>query len=361
MKGAKRVVVKIGTGVLTEGVGELDTKRMAAICAQVSDLRKKGFQVAIVSSGAVGLGMGKLGIKSRPKRISSVQKCAAVGQGILIDTWSKRFKPYGITIAQLLLTKDDVDVQSRHRAMGELFNELLDDGIVPVINENDSVSASELNIKFGDNDVLSALVASLIKADDLVILSTVSGLLDLTGNGEMVKTVETIDARIRAMAGGTISATAVGGMATKIRAADIATASGCGVYIASGAEPKVLTKIFENKNPGTYFVPSQKSVSSKKRWLAYFGHTCGKVCIDEGAIAAVRKKGSSLLLAGVKSVEGDFNSGDLIEAISADTKEIVARGLAYMPSDEMRKAIGKKSAGAEKKPIAIHRDSLAIR
>ena len=356
---AKRVVVKIGTGVLTKGVGQLDTKKMSAICRQVAALRARGCQVALVSSGAVGLGMGRLALKERPKRISAVQKCAAVGQGILIDTWSRLFVRHGFVIAQLLLTKDDVDVQRRHRAMGELFNELLGENIVPVINENDSVSASELNIKFGDNDVLSALVASLVKADDLVILSTASGLLDLGGSGEMVKRVEKIDAGIRSMAGGTTSATAVGGMITKIRAAEIATKSGCGTYIANGSEPRVLEKIFDGKNPGTYFVPSKKSVSSKKRWLAYFGHTCGKISVDEGAVDALRGHGSSLLLAGVKSVEGNFAEGDLIEVFSADTREIVARGLAYMPSSEMSRLAGSKTGG--KKLLAIHRDSLAIR
>lgn len=360
MKGAKRVVVKIGTGVLTEGVGKLDIKRMQAICKQVADLRDKGFEIAIVSSGAVGLGMGKLGLKARPKQISAVQKCAAVGQGILIDTWAECFKPHNITIAQLLLTKDDVDVHSRHKSLGELFNEILQSGIVPVINENDTVSASELNIKFGDNDVLSALVSSMIKADELVILSTAAGLLDLKGDGKIIKLVEKIDARIKAMAGGTSSATAVGGMITKIRAAEIATNSGCGVYIASGAEADVLTKIFSGDNTGTHFTAAKKSVSSKKRWLAYFGHSRGKIFIDEGAINAIRQKGSSLLLAGVSSVEGNFDEHDLIEVMSAK-KEIIARGLAHCGSSEMKKNIGKAFLKTDKAQIAIHRDNLALR
>ena len=357
--GAKRVVIKIGTGVLTKGVGKLNTARMSAICKQVADLRNRGCEVALVSSGAVGLGMGRLELKERPKRISAVQKCAAVGQGILIDTWSRLFAKHGIVIAQLLLTKDDVDIHNRHKALGELFNELLNENIVPVINENDSVSASELNIKFGDNDVLSALVSSLIKADELVILSTASGLLNLSGDGKKIKRVEFIDSKIRGMASGTTSATAVGGMITKIRAAEIATNSGCGTYIANGSEPNVLGKILDGENPGTYFVPSKKSVSSKKRWIAYFGHTCGKLYADEGAVGAIRKRGSSLLLAGVKSIEGNFHAGDLIEVFSTDTKEIVARGLAYMDSEKMKPLVGKKSD--DKKAFAIHRDNLAIR
>ena len=363
MKDARRVVVKIGTGVLTRDVGKLDLERMAGLCAQVARLKKAGKQIVIVSSGAVGLGMGKLNLKTRPKQISTVQKCAAVGQGILIDTWSKLFEPYSITIAQLLITKDDVDLPHRHRALVELLNELLKDGIVPIINENDSISASELNIKFGDNDVLSSLVATLVKADTLVILSTASGLLDLTGSGEMLKRVEKIDAKIKAMASGTTSATAVGGMITKLKAADLATRYGCGVYIASGARENVLDEIFAGQNPGTYFVPAKKLASSKKRWLAYFGKTSGKLFVDSGAADAIRNKGSSLLLAGVKSFEGKFKAGDHVEIASAESpKELVARGLAYISSDEMASLIGKTCDDSDKKKhIAVHRDNLAMR
>ena len=166
-----RVVIKLGTGVLTRGVGELDTERMRSICEQIALALKNGWQPILVSSGAVGLGMGRLGLKLRPKKISSVQKCAAVGQGILIQTWAELFQPFKVCVAQILLTRDDLDVRSRYRAMRDLLDELLGDRIVPIINENDCISAAELNIKFGDNDVLSSLVASLSKASKLLILS----------------------------------------------------------------------------------------------------------------------------------------------------------------------------------------------
>lgn len=362
MKDAKRVVVKIGTGVLTRDIGKLDIERMEALCGQIARLRKTGKEVALVSSGAVGLGMGKLGLKSRPKQISTVQKCAAVGQGILIDTWSKLFEKHKITTAQLLLTKDDVDIKHRHDAMNALLDELLKDKIVPIINENDSVSASELNIKFGDNDILSSLVSTLIKADCLVILSTASGLLDMTGDGSMIKCVKKIDSNITAMASGTTSATAVGGMITKLRAAKIATTFGCGVYIASGARENVLDEIFADKNPGTFFVPSKNKSSSKKRWLAYFGKTAGKLYVDEGAENAMRNKGSSLLVAGVKGIEGNFKAGDLVEVISQKSNTVTARGLAYISADEMRPIIGKNLDDADKKHhIAIHRDNMSMR
>lgn len=194
----RKIVIKLGTGVLTHGIGELDTARMRAICAQVADALKGGWKPILVSSGAVGLGMGRLGLKSRPKKTSSVQMCAAVGQGILIQTWGELFAPFGVCVAQILLTRDDLDVRARHKAMRDLLDELLGEGIVPIINENDCISAVELNIKFGDNDVLSSLVAALSKSSKLLILSTAPGLVDIGGTGEVIPEVLKIDAGIRA-------------------------------------------------------------------------------------------------------------------------------------------------------------------
>ncbi len=356
----RRVVVKIGTGVLTRDVGRLDEARMAAICSQIAQLRARGMQVILVSSGAVGLGMGKLALKARPKKLSSLQTCAAVGQGILIQTWAKLFEKHSLVVAQLLLTRDDVDFLNRHRALKDLLDELLERGIVPVINENDCVSAAELNIKFGDNDVLSSLVATLSKADDLVILSTAPGLIDIGGTDEVIPEVADINS-VRSKAMGTQSATAVGGMITKLRAADIATASACGVYIASGAEDGVLTDIFDGRNPGTYFVPAKNATSSKKRWYAYFGKSSGQLVIDAGAEYAMRNRGSSLLLAGVKEVKGAFPKDALVEIISEGTKNTLARGIARMSSDEMQKGLSLAKKGGEgKSDVAVHRDNLGM-
>ncbi len=360
-KNQKRIVVKLGTGVLTSGVGQLDLRRMKNICAQIAQAMKNSWQVILVSSGAVGLGMGKLGLKSRPKQISSVQKCAAVGQGILIQTWAELFEPFGITVAQLLLTRDDLDVLPRHKAMRDLIGELLSNSIVPIINENDSVSAAELNIKFGDNDVLSALVATLSKADELAIISTAPGLIDMRGTGEIVKRVEKITPEIRAMAGGTTSATAVGGMITKIKAAEIATSSGCDVCIASGVSGDSLSRIFSGENPGTLFVGNGGSVSSKKRWLAHFGRTIGKIFVDGGAADAIHNKGSSLLPAGVKDISGKFSKGDLVEIVDISKGYVVARGLAEENSENIKKMISEcahKKCGH--KDVVVHRDNLAI-
>lgn len=358
----RRVVVKIGTGVLTRGVGELDTDKMSAICHQIADAKSKGCEVILVSSGAVGLGMGKLGLKSRPKQISSVQKCAAVGQGILIETWADLFEPHGITVAQLLITRDDVDSLTRHKAMRDLLNDLLEDGILPIINENDSVSAAELNIKFGDNDVLSSLVATLSKADSLMILSTAPGLIDMKGTGKVVPLVEKVTPEVRAMACGTTSATAVGGMITKIKAAEIATSSGCDVFIASGSEQRVIGRILEGESVGTRFAASKKSKSSKKRWLAHFGRTIGRISVDEGAEKALREKGSSLLPAGVKGVWNNFSKGDLVEIVNLDKNYVIARGIAEMGSEEIEKILSSNCTAKKcgHKDVVVHRDHLAL-
>lgn len=357
----KRVVIKIGTGVLTKGIGNLDTARMGAICAQIAVARKNGWQPILVSSGAVGLGMGKLGLKSRPKKISSVQKCAAVGQSILIQTWAKLLAPFGICAAQILITRDDLDVRSRHKAMRDLLDELLDDKILPIINENDCISAAELNIKFGDNDVLSSLVATLSKSARLMILSTASGLIDMNGSGEIIKEVSKINQDIRAKAGGTTSATAVGGMVTKIKAAEIATSSGCDVFIASGSCDNVITEILADKNPGTRFVAAKGETSSKKRWLAHFGRTIGKIYVDNGAAEAIRNKGSSLLPAGVREVSGKFSKGSLVEIIDIEKNYVVARGLAEENSEEIAKSISSPThQKCGHKDVVVHRDNLAI-
>ncbi len=357
----RRIVVKIGTGLLTRGVGELDTQKMGTLCKQIAKALNSGVEVVLVSSGAVGLGMGKLGLSERPKHICQVQKCAAVGQGILIQTWAELFAPMGIPVAQILLTRDDVDVLARHKAVRDLINELLSSGIIPIINENDCISAAELNIKFGDNDVLSSLVATLSKADDLMILSTAPGLIDMKGSGKIIPVVEKITPEICAMAEGTKSKTAVGGMITKIKAAEIATRSGCNVYIASGSEPDVINKILCGKNPGTLFKAGTKTASAKKRWLAHFGRTIAKIYVDDGAAKALREKGGSLLPAGVKRIGGKFSKGDMVEIVDISTKGVVARGLAEMGFDEVKARV-ESACGAKcgHKDVVVHRDNLAL-
>lgn len=355
----RRIVVKIGTGVLTSGVGCLEIGKMKSLCAQVAEAKRRGIEVILVSSGAVGLGMGKLGLKSRPKNIRKVQMCAAVGQGALIQTWAEIFAPFSITVAQILLTRDDVDSLSRYGSVRELIDELLKNSVVPILNENDCISAAELNMKFGDNDVLSALVSTLAKADDLMILSTAKGLVDMAGTGRVVKLIENITPEIRAMAGGTQSATAVGGMITKIKAAEIATRNGCDVYIARGDDENVLIDILDGKNPGSKFVARKNPSSSRKRWLAYFGKTIQKIVVDSGAARALREDGRSLLPAGVISISGDFDKGEMVEIIDSGTGHPVARGLAEVGSEQLER-MRKKTGKCDHKDVVVHRDNMAL-
>ena len=363
----KRVVVKLGTGVLTHGIGQLDAGRIAAICAQVADLRAKGTEIIIVSSGAVGLGMGRLGLSRKPKEVSKKQACAAVGQSLLMQTWQRGFEPHCLTVAQVLLTREDLRERDRCLSVKAVLNQLVAYGTIPIINENDTVSAAEINamLKFGDNDTLSAMVASLVEAQYLIILSTAPGLIDMKGTGLIVPVVEKITPAIEAMAGGTLSETATGGMISKISAARLATKAGCGVYIASGAEDKVLPRIFSGTGPGTFFVPSGLPMESKKLWLAYFQRPSGSIFVNTCAVPVLRDEGRSLLAIGVTNAKGEFATGDVVNIAGPDGT-IFARGKTTFSSDEIAAIAGKSSDKlrplypSRKHLEVVHRNDLVL-
>lgn len=253
-------------------MGGLNRARIEGLCEQIAQLRERNIQFIIVSSGSVGLGMGQLGIKERPQKLPALQKCAAVGQSILIETWRQGFRPHGINIAQVLLTGSDIMQPSHNRIFGDFIEDVLADGIIPVINENDCVSTA--GFKLGDNDSLAALLACRMRAGKLIILSTITGLMDLK-TGELITHVSKITAEIEALAEGTKSKTAVGGMLTKIRAARLAQSSGCAVFIGDGSIPGILTDAVDMKAKGTYIeaiITSSKSRRrlSRRRWRVYF-------------------------------------------------------------------------------------------
>jgi glutamate 5-kinase len=360
----RRVVVKLGTGILTNETAGIDTLRIAEICRQINELRGRGADVIVVSSGAVGLGMARLGLTRRPQKLERLQACAAIGQSILIQLWQQGFEPFDTHVAQLLVTRDDLRSRARHIAARNTLNHLLSEGVVPVVNENDSVSAAE--IKFGDNDVLSAMVASLTNADFLFILSTVPGLMDLAREGAVVPVVEKITPEIERLAGGTRSATAVGGMITKIGAARIANRSGCGVFIASGSETDIIPRLLRGEAQGTFFVPSGLPMEAKKRWLAFFEKPHGTVLVDDGAQRALRESGSSLLAIGVKEVQGNFQSGDIVNIAGHRDRQIFARGVSRYSSEEVRGILGKKADELQaihprrKRLEVVHRDALVV-
>lgn len=360
---ARRVVVKIGTNTLTHDGGRLNTGRIDQLCQQIAAMRTAGLEVVVVSSGAVGTGMGALGLDRRPTCLATLQACAAVGQSRLVQAWQLALEKSGHPVAQVLLTREDVRGRRRHVAVRETLEQLIKMGVVPIVNENDTVSADE--IRFGDNDVLSALTASLLKADLLVILSTIPGLLDRTRENQLVPLVEKIDDAIRSLAGGTDSPTAVGGMVTKIDAAAIATQSGCGTFIGSGENPNILTGLMDGTAEGTFFVPSKLPLAARKRWIAYFEKPKGSLVLDDGACSAVSDKGSSLLATGITDCRGSFETGDVVNLLTPQNK-VFARGISHFPSDAIQSILGldsaaiKKQFPEKKRTEVIHRDSLVL-
>ena len=365
-KKIRRIVVKFGTGILTKGIGELDTDRIFHFCDQIAAVRRLGIEVLVVSSGSIGLGMGQLKLKKRPSELPLSQACAAIGQSILMNIWRDGFKRHGFTVAQVLLTHDAVRGRKRHLNTRDMIDTLLDRDVIPIINENDSVSSKE--IQFGDNDTLSALVTSFAKADQLFIFSTAPGLIDMHGSKEIVPVVKSITKDIADMAGGTDSPTAVGGMISKISAARLATRSGASVFITSGEREDGLIDFFDtNKEPvvGTLFLPSGASIDSHKRWLAFFESAAGTIHVDAGAREALENRGRSLLAIGVTKVEGTFSKKSVVNVCDVNG-EIFARGMAQFGSRQIKQMNGKDSAEIEalfpkaSRYEVIHRDTLVI-
>jgi glutamate 5-kinase len=351
LKDASRIVVKFGTGVLTDSHKQPDMAQMRQLTAQVTALRGQGKEVVIVTSGAVGAGMGALGYAKRPADLAALQACAAVGQSRLMTTYEKLFGEAGLSVAQVLLTHDDLAHHERHLNARNTLVTLLNHGVIPIINENDAVSFTEL--KFGDNDKLSALVACLLPADVLIILTTVDGLLKNFGkaNPTTIHTVENMDDTIEKLAGGTRSETAVGGMASKLQAAKMVVRAGIPLVIASGGKKSVLTDILAGHEEGTLFVAQPVKLPGRKRWIAFCHHTKGALFVDDGAKKALRDHGKSLLAPGVTRSEGDFAQGDVVRVCDADGTEF-ARGISEFPGDAVKT---KQAAG-----ILIHRDNLVI-
>ena len=291
VKTAARLVVKLGTGVLTDSRKQPDSAQLEQLVAQVATLRKAGKEIVLVTSGAVGAGMGALGYEKRPGDLAELQACAAVGQSRLMATYAELFARHDLHVAQVLLTHDDLEHHERHLNARNTLVTLLGRGVVPIINENDAISFTE--IKFGDNDTLSALVASLLPADLLVILTTVDGVIENFGkaNPKTIPVIEKIDSALEKIARGTDSDTAVGGMASKIQAAKIAVRSGIPLVIASGKKKQVLAKILAGEDEGTLFVAHPTKLQGRKRWIAFFHHPQGALFVDDGAKLALREKG----------------------------------------------------------------------
>jgi len=352
LKDISRIVVKLGTGVLTDSRKQPDLAQMEQLVAQIAEQRRAGKELVLVSSGAVGAGMGVLGHQKRPTDLAELQACAAVGQSRLMSTYEKLFGVYGLSVAQILLTHADLEHHERHLNARNTLVRLLTHGIVPIINENDVVSFTEL--KFGDNDTLSALVASLLPADLLVILTTVDGVIENFGkpNPRTISAIETIDAKLEKLAGGTDSVTAVGGMGSKVQAAKIAMRSGIPLVIASGKKKQGLARIMAGEDEGTVFVPQPTRLQGRKRWIAFFHHPRGSLFVDAGARKALRESGKSLLPPGVARCEGEFSAGEVVRICDMDGTEF-ARGIAAFSSGEI-------SSRQLRRVEVVHRDNLVI-
>lgn len=358
---ARRVVIKIGTNSLAAADGQLLTDRIESICRQIAELKAHGCEVLVISSGAIGMGMGQLNMLKRPTDLAGLQACAAIGQSRLVQAWQKALEDRNITAAQILLTREDVRGRNRHLAVRDTLEKLLSLGVVPVVNENDTVSADE--IKFGDNDVLSALVASLVKADLLIILSTIPGLMEDQGKGALIPVVSEINDSIKAMAGGAETEQSTGGMVTKIEAAKLATQSGCGVFIADASKRDILKQIHSGNAEGTFFVPQSIPLAARKRWIAFFERPAGKLYLDEGAVEAVLERNSSLLAKGITSCEGDFPEG-AVTTLHKPGGEVLAHGVVAFNAADIRGIIGKTSAEIQllypdrSRLEVVHKDSL---
>jgi glutamate 5-kinase len=345
-------VVKLGTGVLTDARRQPDLEQLRQLVAQLAGQRQAGREVVMVSSGAVGAGMGVLGYEKRPTHLADLQACAAVGQCRLMATYSELFGAFSLPVGQVLLTHDDLRQHGRHLNARNTLLTLLARGVIPIINENDTVSTTEL--KFGDNDRLSALVTCLLPADLLVVLTTVEGVIEGFGgpNPRVIPSVERIDAALESLAGGTLSAVSVGGMASKLAAARMVMRSGIPMVIASGRKRDVLARILAGEEEGTLFVPGEGKLRGRKRWIAFFHNPAGTLIVDDGARTALHDQGRSLLPPGVIRCEGEFNRGDVVRICDTEGTEF-ARGVAAYSAAEIR-------GNTLNRVEIVHRDNLVI-
>lgn len=355
-----RIVVKIGTASLVGAGGKPDEQRLARLCDQIADLRRSGFHAALVSSGAIAAGLGPLGISARPNDIPSLQAAAAVGQGRLLESYARLLAARDLVVAQLLLTRYDFMHRQQYLNARNTLERLFELGAVPVVNENDTIAVDE--IRFGDNDLLAALVANLARAKLLLLLTDAAGLhsADPRRNPDapVIDEVERITPELERAAGGRGSDLASGGMASKIAAAWVATFSGVGVVVADASDENVLERVCRGEALGTYFHPHPHRASARRLWIAFGQPPRGTIVVDEGAHIAMTERKSSLLPVGVLEVRGRFVSGNTVD-IATRGGRVFARGLVRYDSQELEEARGRSTAEFAGKEV-IHRDQLIV-
>ena len=367
LRSAQRWVVKVGSSLVTDDGKGIDPEAIAKWAAQIAALRAQGREVVLVSSGAIAEGMKRLGWLSRPHEIHELQAAAAVGQMGLAQAYESGFAKWHLKTAQILLTHDDIADRRRYLNARSTISTLLQYGVVPIINENDTVVTDE--IKLGDNDTLASMVTNLIEADVLVILTDQSGLFTADPRKDAAATLisfgKAVDPAFESMAGGAGSGIGKGGMATKVRAAQRAARSGAATIIASGREPDVLSRLAAGESIGTCLVAELAPIAARKQWLADQLQTRGRLMLDAGAIRVLLEQGKSLLPIGVTGAEGEFERGDLVSCVSDDGQEI-GRGLVNYGINDVRRIMRRPSSEIEsilgfvEEPELIHRDNLIL-
>jgi glutamate 5-kinase len=363
--GVRRAVIKVGSSLLVSLGAGLNKAFISRLAGELSWLKTKGVEIVMVSSGAIAAGMERLGLTKRPKTISELQAAAAIGQSSLMHVYEEAFAPWGLKVAQVLITRDDMRDRKRYINARNTLRTLLDLGIIPIINENDSVVVEE--IKFGDNDLLAALVTSLIDADLLLILTDTPGLYDgdPRQGGRLISLVEKVTKKVEAMAQGSQTEIGTGGMASKVGAAKLAARCDVPTVVTGCKERNVLERIFTGELVGTLFLSGGEPLKGRKQWIGFTLRPKGRLTLDGGAREAIMKGGRSLLPSGIVAVEGNFGRGDLVSCLDPRKKEF-ARGLVNYNSRELQKIMRRQSSQIEEvlgykyTDEVIHRDNLVL-
>ncbi len=367
LKNGQRIVVKVGTSTLTHPNGKLNLHRIENLVRQLADLHNQDKEVILVTSGAIGVGANRMGFEKVPDTIPQKQALAAIGQGALLHLYEKIFAEYGKTVAQVLLTRDDLDDRLRYLNATNALLAMLEFGVIPIINENDTVAVEE--IKFGDNDTLSALVATIVEADLLIILSDVDGLYDsdprVNVKAVLLEEIDEITTVMEDNSKNRGSSFSSGGMFTKLKAARICMMAGVPMLIANSDNDNVIRQVVNGENIGTMFIPRESKINARKKWIAFGSLSHGQLTVDAGAAAALLNRGKSLLPSGIAEVIGDFERGTVVAVMNPEGIEI-ARGLVNYNSTEIKQIAGKQTAEIEKLlgekdyDEVIHRNNLWV-
>ena len=360
LKNARRVVVKVGTAALTDEAGRLDGQFISDLCSQVAGVVAGGVEVALVSSGAIGAGMAELNLDAKPGTLPMLQAAAAVGQGQLMRTFHDAFAAMGVKVAQILVTRGDFEDRTRYLNIRNTIAALYDLGVVPIVNENDTVAVDELEGRFGDNDIVAALVTNMLRADVLVMLTVVDGVM---AGGKVLDIVAGADAP--KLVDDSLSRGGSGGMGTKLQATHMVAAAGEAAVIANARTPDVLGRLLAGEKLGTVCLPAEGKMSSRRRWIGQAARSAGKITVDDGAAKALREGGKSLLPSGITDVAGNFRRGDTVAIIDAAGNQ-VARGLTNYSASDIDAIKGLKTAqipaalGEKPYDEVIHRNNMVV-